>query len=694
MSDTIRQRLEAAGLFLPLPSGDLSQAPSLVRLFGIRALLAPSATRPARVSFEEKRFAALASAAGLGSARATDNTGGLLACLPLPAGTTASQVLRRAIQAGEAAKEELLAVARQTDDPSTVDLFLDGLGAEDYDQRMESLLGLVRWNCKEAVPQVLACLNHSRPEVAVHALYALERLGALRELADNGALDSFAEGEHGDLIQGLLELAMEGDPSPLPELMDEGNWSMRVSIFRLVRAVAETRTSPELFEFLMRHGEEESDNDAAMAWSWALSAAAMPGDFSAAEAMLDMAEGLQEGGYAQCATLAVLGRLRLQPDQKRELAERLLSLDPSDNDAQAAVRMAIVRLQPSLLGRAPATDARLMIPGYSRLEDFYGDGGGEVASEHAISRPPSPAVAAFFEPADPSSAELLMAALRRDEASLAIMNLMAACLVSYHPRVLPLLDSLVLDKGKATDLRRAAASALLAADQPLRASPALLRCLVGADVGGPLAADPHVFGQLLGLIDDSDCDEAAGALLSAGPYEFRAVAAGMFDARKAIDPSGSSGDYNRFRGRLGVPLAPLPDVPPIDPLLAMAAGLEVSATEFLPVLRSDPHGGRRAYVAFLTELRDRETQLAMARDTRLLEQFDDEALAEIWLQLAGRDHWLPKECAANMARAVGERLMATEPSEQIGARLMELCDDDDSDVSGVSSQVCEQLGLS
>jgi len=695
VTTAVRDRLHAAGLYLPLPPGDPADHPTLLGLFGVRALVGPSASRPGRITVDSDRISALLDAVGLGGALPVDGDhAALLLRLPLPTGVSATSLLQAAMGSSGVDREELLAMARQLDEPAVAQLFLDGLQDDDDDVAIESMLGVVRWNAREHAQLLLPSLADDSAERAIHALYTLQRLQMLEPMASEGQLDRWLEGEHGDKIQVLVDFALEGDPGALADLLSEADWSERVALHRLVRAVAEQQPGPELFEVLLRHGNDESDSDSAVAWSWALAAAAPADAYDLAEALVDLAESLSEGGYAQCAALVACGRLQLLPDQRAELTERLLAITISDSDTQAAIRMAVGRLQPEALCRAPGSDDRLLAPGYSRLEDFFGAWGGEAAPSQEAAQPPipSPAVAAFLQPERPEAARPLVAALRRDEASLSFMNLLAACLVTWHPQAVPLLDALVQDKGKPTDMRRAAAGALLTWPQPLATPPAMLRCLVGGAVGGPLPDDPHSFGQLLGLLEDGDCEEAAANLMAAAKAEYRAVGAGYFDARMASDPS-SRKDNGKHRARMGVPLRPLPPHQVHDPLMALAAGLAVRSSAWIEVLRADRAAGVVALRDYLRELREREQQLAVARDPRLLAELPDDALMELWLALAHSGHWLPRECAANMARVAGERLVAHARGGEVAERLLELKDDDDSDVSSVSTEVCERLEL-
>ena len=109
------------------------------------------------------------------------------------------------------------------------------------------------------------------------------------------------------------------------------------------------------------------------------------------------------------------------------------------------------------------------------------------------------------------------------------------------------------------------------------------------------------------------------------------------------------------------------------------------------VLSDEPEEWVQRLYTFIKAEDDRSEILQLCRSAELWAALDQEELAAFWLEIS-RGGWVMREAAAVIAINHANLLM-TSAAEQIGNRLVELSNDNDSDVEREAKTACVTLGL-
>jgi len=350
-----------------------------------------------------------------------------------------------------------------------------------------------------------------------------------------------------------------------------------------------------------------------------------------------------------------------------------------DTDDQTSRRIAVRRLAPSLLNSIPGGKFGTA-PGYQRLENFFGNQTG------------APSVEELFDAGPNTGVTALLRSVQANEANLIHMAVMTATALHHHPEVAPALESLASDQGQPGDTRKAAAGALGAFHGTTNISPVLLRCLLGADAGGPLALQGEDMGALLAMLGDGTTCGAAITLIGHGNAEQRAVARGFLDHKINVEKT-SDNDYRKARvsagGQFTGSAAPLWKT---QPLLAVALNFAVPVKAVRDAMQLDPSTTGTLINSVVTGS-DRKKAQNLARCGDLFASNSPHDLFGTFMGMASNSSWIPRETAGIFAQAIGNRIMQSDDSDAFSEKLTELCSDGDSDVTREASAACAMLGM-
>lgn len=680
MSDLLIERHRAAGLTAVLPAS--ASAPTLLQAIGVRALLQPTAMRPASVSVETSRVGWLAWGAGIdGLPELSTKTLAFALTARLPQPMSGAEIVARAATVDDA-RDDLMPVARAMNSPEMLPLFKQALGGYSSYAKVEALAGIAAVGSAADAGPVIGMISSDDEEVAIQALATLVAIGAIDEAARSGALDPHVgKSDHEELVGSLIEAAHSGAYEAIGQALSDGGWEKQLIILRLAREIARARKRPDgLFEAVLEPFTDLDDTDVLTTWVWAAADAA-PSPLDAADALLDLLENESAGQYRWSAALTALGRLSFPADSRADLAARILELDPNDDeDAKGTVRLAIGRIHPAYLSRAPGNDDRFLSSGYGRLEDLMDGMGGSPTADALLGAGPT------------SNPGPLLGMLATNQRSLDILSLASAALATWHPGVLPVFDEIASDRSAPTDTRIAMAGTLLNAESPVRCPATMMRCLIGADAGGPLPEDPEILGELLAASMDGDTGEAATQLLRCRSAADRKMAASFFDWR--ITPT-SSTSSTEVKARIAVGGVPRRGAGPswtVEPLFALQAGRDVPVTGILAAIHAHPDTAPDAIATALTRA-NRDTLGSIARTPEVLGALPDAGLLGVFLALGNHSDWVQKEGAGIVAQTHGARLLASAGAEQVAELLIKLTADDDSDVTREADAACDAHGI-
>jgi len=320
-------------------------------------------------------------------------------------------------------------------------------------------------------------------------------------------------------------------------------------------------------------------------------------------------------------------------------------------------------------------------PGYSRLEDFFGNHPtGSPSADELLSAGPN------------SSVTGMLSAVLGNHGSLQHMSLITAAAIHFHPEIAPALAALATQQDKPGDTRKACAGALLVGSDTTTITAVLSRCLLGADVGGPMNLAGEDMGAMLAMLADGDTCAQAITLIAHASAEQRAVARGYLDHKLNVEKT-SDTDYRKARVSAGGLFAP--SATPIwktQPVLAAALNFPVPVEALLSAMKEDPATIRRVVNGVVTG-NDRQKSQNMARCVELFAETDPGELFGTFMGMANADGWISRETAGIFAQTIGDRIMASDDSDAFSEKLVELCDDGDSDVTREANAACAVLGL-
>ncbi len=681
MSSSLSDRLNAVGLTIALPA-EGSETTNLMELIGTRGLLQPIATRPANAGANGSRILELAKAAGISGLPNVDGAMTAVALLtPFIKPNSLSDILQTYISNNQYGAEQALAVARGTKDPSLLPLFKAHLTSDRDAARVEALIGYAECGGGSENAKVLAtALKDDDDAVVLAGLSALYATGSLAALNESGELENYlSDGDHSEMATGLVSMCLDGTMDAFADTASNG-WEAQVGLFRLATFIglSEGDTPEGLFEALVEQTSEISDSDAVTVWVWATAACA-PSDYSAVEALLEAADNCSNGNHMYSGIMAAIGSLCLSDEDRKTAAAALCELDLSDTDDKTSRRIAVRRLDPGQVNKTPGAKFG-STPGYSRLENFFGNPTGSPSAEELLNAGPN------------SSVTGMLRAVKANEASLQHMSLMTAAAIHFHPEISPALAALATQQNQPGDTRKACAGALLIGSDTTTIPAVLTRCLLGADAGGPMNLAGEEMGALLAMLADGDTCAQAITLIAHGSVEQRAVARGYLDHKLNVEKT-SDTDYRKARVSAGgIFTASATPLWKTQPVLAAALDFPIPVEALLSAMKDDPATIKRIVNGVVTG-GDRQKSQNMARCAELFAETDPSDLFGTFMGMANDDGWIPRETAGIFAQTIGARIMASDDSDAFSEKLVELCDDSDSDVTREANAACAVLGL-
>jgi hypothetical protein len=229
-------------------------------------------------------------------------------------------------------------------------------------------------------------------------------------------------------------------------------------------------------------------------------------------------------------------------------------------------------------------------------------------------------------------------------------------------------------------------AALMLHPGPVNVDPVVARMEIGADAGGPLPDEPAVWGRLLRGMQESRVEDAATALLRMCPTGAK-VAEAWFLAGYALGSEEDAGKVLPFASSLPVRV-PRPANAPLD---RVAIGAKVPATTLLASVAALGDDARAAMVRRLfATVTERDALLALARGITDANVDADTLIAAFW-PLARHGSWIPREAAGALAQAIP--VAALEDADDVKQRLVELCNDNDSDVQREAQAAARRISL-
>lgn len=675
MSDFILDRILKTGLTLRYTEQEKST--NLLETFGMGPFMAPASTNPNYSPNIADGVAVFSSVIGVPKAFVTEATCGL--CLTLPiAMSSAAEILSSALAfAGDSPTQDIYRIASHFKDESCRPFLEEGLLSRSWDIRCQVLLGLGVLGSKESVPVVLGCLSDSDIDVVIEALSALSSIGVIPELVESGEMDKYLTVDHASVIQEALPYLIENDLDSAEKIF--GFSSQEQAKVRLIASAA--NPSHELFVYLLEKFQEESYNTTPMITA-VINSAPTECDVDAALSILD---NINEGGWFFSAAQIILALLPMDNQTKKAVADNLIGRDLSDYDAKRARAIAVSSLDESRFVECGEKNKDLLTFGYGRLEVMF----------------EFPCLFPFFDllfskARSKNQRNAMASILAADSWTLDSLSILASRLRLDYPESTPLLEDKIFNKFKPCNVRRSCAGAVLLSPQAVSISPILIRCLISADLGGPVEPTPENIGILLALLDDKDAQKSAAQLMRSLPSDIRMMIRAFSDYKEQVDDV-NDGLRNASLFIGGIPQKYFNDTQykaciNSEPLLALYFNEKLSLY-MIERLLNDENSARIVANHLLVDNEERDEMKSISRLVGASMTLNPDELANVFLAMANNDTWVSKEVSCVLVQHVGLRLLESTNVDNIEEKLIMLTADSDSDVVREAKKACDILGV-
>jgi hypothetical protein len=374
----------------------------------------------------------------------------------------------------------------------------------------------------------------------------------------------------------------------------------------------------------------------------------------------------------------------LEQTTKSALADVLLEMNITDYDAKRARAVAVSNLDFSRFQECSENISGILTFGYARMELMF-----RFPEKFTL-------FSNFFGPRNTEQRNLWTATMVENNWSNDLIYYLASSLGKFYPESLPFLERKSSDKKTNGTIRSACAAAVLLCPVASSLHPVVIRCLMSSELGGPVENTPENIGLLLALLDDGDVCEAAADLLRSTPVEIREMVRSFCDYKTQFD-SPSNGVKKAGLTVGGVPknyqeASRFNAAMEAHPVLGLFFKESLSSST-IHTLLNDPATAHQVVPPLLFANEDQDKMRLAAKMIGESPVFTAEHVVEYFGVLSKHNSWVNRAVAGVLLQNSGKKVLASEKSDFLVKKLIELTRDGDNDVKREAVKACAVLGV-
>lgn len=511
------------------------------------------------------------------------------------------------------------------------------------------------------------------------------RLFAIAVLAETGTLETVvAEGHIDEVMDSdtitscMVDFALAGSLEALDSALHQSShWAEHVSLQRCVHGLP-TYGSLELLEILLEHCKNAEYNETMTVYAWSIGMCVRQCGYVAAEAVLRFCLD-QHGNNDNLLCFIINAALRYVPtEEERDILLDILNQIVSDD---TDVQRSVYRVREMYSGNVNPVNW-LFRGGYGRGIDLY---------EPRQSIVPD-VIREVLCPTKDSNPSYFLSYLSNVGSEDNIISLLASVYLHVFPDLLPVyIDALFRDILQ--DSKKGIAAALLCTNLEHDVSPLMLRCLAGAEVGGPVKEDETTFASLIAMQREWQMQDAATSLMLMGSEKIRTQFAHYCQSYLLHnDDQGVS--ENMYKTGILLPPKQQYTKPPV--LWEFATKKKVHVSYLKKALqglsKEDIRAAWQSFQPWFNDLRREEMQ-TVCMDTELWGMLDVEFFQETLETMLFHRNSYPNQGGCTVARVMGAKSLEGKRGKRIANRLLALCNDSNSDTQEKAQHACSVLKL-